>query len=975
MTLSTGTRLGPYEILAAIGAGGMGEVYKATDTRLGRPVAIKVLPAELASDPERLRRFEQEARAVAALDHPNILAIHDIGTRDAGAPYIVTELLEGETLRERLAGQGLTVRKAVDVSIQIAKGLAAAHEKGIVHRDLKPANVFITTDAHVKILDFGIAKLVAPASPEELARATTVADATGAGIALGTVGYMSPEQVRGQAVDHRSDIFSFGCVLYEMLSGKRAFSAETAADIITAILTKDSPPLTGPGSDVPAALQAIVNRCLEKRADDRFQSARDLGFALQAEAEALLVPPLAKTAERFPAATITRAPSQPRFTRLLVAGAIALALLAAAAIVWSRIEESRVHWARETAVAEIARLQHQGEIVGAYLVARRGLQIAPDDQQLRQLWANLTVEGAITSEPSGATVAFRDYRAGNSAWVELGTTPLENASVPSTLLHWRITKTGYEPLDVARGVDTLVPFRLVRIGTAPPGMVFVPQGEFTLESNNQVVQLPDYWLDRHEVTNRQFKAFIDAGGYKRREYWKERFVKDGRDLTWDEAMTEFRDATGRPGPSTWELGTYSDGQDDYPVSGVSWYEAAAYTAFAGKHLPTVYHWYNASGAFGIFSDILEVSNFSGRGPARVETSGSLGPYGTFDMAGNVKEWCWNATGDRRYVLGGSWKDASYQFQDEDAQLPFERRTGFGFRCMLQREPIAPTLTASIKTLARDPATLKPVGNDVFEVYRRLYDYDRSPLEARVEETDNGNPAWRRERVTVRAAYGNERLPVYLYLPKTSRPPYQVLVFFPGSNAVMSRSSRHLDLLLVDFLVRSGRALVYPVYQGTYERHISGPPGPNVLRDVLIERGKDIRRTIDYLETRGDIDASRVAFYGVSLGAQLGPVYLAIEPRFRTGVLFSGGFETWDIPPEGDPVNFAPRVRTPVLMVNGRQDFDLPYETAQVPLFRMLGTPDAEKRHVVLDGGHIPARMDEPIRVILDWLDKYLGPVQ
>lgn len=192
---------------------------------------------------------------------------------------------------------------------------------------------------------------------------------------------------------------------------------------------------------------------------------------------------------------------------------------------------------------------------------------------------------------------------------------------------------------------------------------------------------------------------------------------------------------------------------------------------------------------------------------------------------------------------------------------------------------------------------------------------------------------------------------------------------------MSRSSRHLDLLLVDFLVRSGRALVYPVYQGTYERHISGPPGPNVLRDVLIERGKDIRRTIDYLETRGDIDASRVAFCGVSLGAQLGPVYLAIEPRFRTGVLFSGGFETWDIPPEGDPVNFAPRVRTPVLMVNGRQDFELPYETAQVPLFRMLGTPDAEKRHVVLDGGHIPARMDEPIRVILDWLDKYLGPVQ
>jgi len=279
--MQAGTRLGPYEIVAPIGAGGMGEVYKARDTRLGRDVAIKVLPAEFASDPERSRRFEQEARVVAALDHPNILAIHDVGTHE-GSPYIVTELLEGESLRDRLSSGAMPVRKAVETAVQIAQGLAAAHEKGIVHRDLKPANVFITKDGHVKILDFGLAKLVAPRSAVEPAQASTVIEATEAGTTLGTVGYMSPEQVRGQTVDHRSDIFSFGCVLYEMLSGRRAFTGDTAADTMTAILTKDPEPLSGTGRQVPPVVQGIVSRCLEKRPEDRFQSARDLAHDLSA---------------------------------------------------------------------------------------------------------------------------------------------------------------------------------------------------------------------------------------------------------------------------------------------------------------------------------------------------------------------------------------------------------------------------------------------------------------------------------------------------------------------------------------------------------------------------------------------------------------------------------------------------------------------------------------------------------------------
>jgi Tol biopolymer transport system component len=303
MALASGSQLGPYEILAPLGAGGMGEVYRARDPRLGREVAIKVLPAAASADPERLRRFEQEARAAGALNHPNILVIYDIG-RHEGAPYIVSELLEGETLRERLrsgakpissapraAGEtselktvpaetALSQRKAIHYATQIAQGLAAAHEKGIVHRDLKPENLFITRDGHVKILDFGLAKLTQPVeSPGSMTAMATSPPATEPGMVLGTVGYMSPEQVRGQIADHRSDIFSFGLILYEMLSGRAAFRRETGAETMTAILKEDPPELTTPG--ISPAVERVVEYCLEKDPASRFQSARDLGFALE----------------------------------------------------------------------------------------------------------------------------------------------------------------------------------------------------------------------------------------------------------------------------------------------------------------------------------------------------------------------------------------------------------------------------------------------------------------------------------------------------------------------------------------------------------------------------------------------------------------------------------------------------------------------------------------------------------------------
>jgi Tol biopolymer transport system component len=282
MSLSPGSRLGPYEIVAPLGAGGMGEVYRAKDTRLQRDVAVKVLPASFSSDADRLRRFEQEARAAGALNHPNILAIFDIGSVE-GAPYVVSELLEGESLRQRLSEGPLPPRKVVEYAVQFAQGLAAAHEKGIVHRDLKPENLFVTKDGRIKILDFGLAKLTQKDDAVGDAAVTlTAAVDTQPGVVLGTVGYMSPEQVRGRAADHRSDLFSFGAVLYEMLAGQRAFRGDLSIETMNAILKDDPPEISAADRKFPLALERLVRRCLEKSPEDRFQSARDLAFALDA---------------------------------------------------------------------------------------------------------------------------------------------------------------------------------------------------------------------------------------------------------------------------------------------------------------------------------------------------------------------------------------------------------------------------------------------------------------------------------------------------------------------------------------------------------------------------------------------------------------------------------------------------------------------------------------------------------------------
>ncbi len=356
------------------------------------------------------------------------------------------------------------------------------------------------------------------------------------------------------------------------------------------------------------------------------------------------------------------------------------------------------------------------------------------------------------------------------------------------------------------------------------------------------------------MTNRQFKQFVDAGGYKKLEYWKQPFIENGRTLSWEEAMSRFRDKAGRPGPSTWELGNYPEGEANNPVTGVSWYEAAAYAEYLGKSLPTVYHWHNAAGAW-CASDIVPLSNFGGHGLRPVGSYQGMSPYGTYDMAGNAKEWCWNATGDMRFILGGAWNEPGYMFNDEDAQSPFFRSATYGFRCVkyLPGGTLPNAAIQAIPTTHRDFAKEKPVPDRVFAIFKNLYRYDPAPLDSVLDPVEENNEYWKKQKVTFNAAYGSERMSAFLFLPKNATPPYQTAVYFPGSYVIYQRSSRDLDLFGWDFIVKSGRALVFPIYKSTFERgdglKSNSPDATAFYRDHVIDWSKDLGRTIDYIETR------------------------------------------------------------------------------------------------------------------------------
>lgn len=992
MEFSEGTSLGPYSILGRIGAGGMGEVYRARDTRLDREVAIKVLPTGFSKDQAAINRFRREAKALASLSHPNILTVYDIGEQD-GVIFIVMELLQGETLRSRIRTYPPSLDQAIEIIGAVTQGLVAAHAQGIIHRDLKPENIFITKDEQIKILDFGLAKRFHPDGTEDRANLPTLTQQTDGGIILGTLPYMSPEQARGEELDTTTDIFSTGTILYELLTGKLPFVGPSAAITLHKIIYEDCSPPSTLKPELPKRVDPIVQRALAKKKENRYSTAAELLNELK-QCRGGSMATTQKVEIQRPRRVIT-----PQIA--ITAGLVGLLLVPVA--LWFFNRQSKKRWAREQALPQIERLVVNSwrDSTEAYALAEEAEKYIPNDVALKGLFAKISLKINVRTEPSGARVYTKDYKSPDAEWKFVGVSPIDHLRVPIGILRWKIEKEGYETVlaaattfnvDITRE-NLVVPYDLARVlvdlRSAPQGMVRVTGAK------TRIGTVEDFYIDRYEVTNSEYKKFIDNGGYRRKEYWKHPFTDGAMTLSWEQAMAKFVDQTGRPGPATWQAGDYPAGQSNYPVGGISWYEAAAYAEFAGKQLPTETHWHLATGGdtpllmfpqLGGFAVFAPFSNFQGHGPVEVGSLSGITAYGAFDMAGNLREWCWNQTAKGRLLRGGAWGENTYSFSDLSQAPPMDRSVKNGFRCALYSDPAkipGAAFEGVLLPAEKDPYREQPVPDAVFQVYRDNFSYDKIPLNAQVESKTQNPEGWVHEKISFDAPYAGERIIAHLFLPTNATPPYQIVIYYPGSASYLKESSNDIESyyefpLFLSFIVKNGRAVLYPVYNGTFERRKTGLTGPgdgsHQFAQFLIREVQDFKRCIDYLETRTDVDSKKVAFYGMSAGGWRGGIIPAVEDRVQTSVLVAGGFNRGELRPEIAPINYVPRIRIPTLMLNGKYDTIHPYETSIKPMFDLLGTPSDKKELRLYETDHIPPR-NELVKETLAWLDRYLGPTR
>ena len=496
VTLEAGTLLGPYEIQALIGVGGMGEVYRGTDTRLNRSVAIKVISPQLASQALFRERFERETRTISRLNHPNVCTVFDVGHQE-GVHFLVMEFVEGETLAERLSRGRLSPVESLGIALQIALGLAHAHEQGIIHRDIKPANVMLTPSGVAKILDFGVAKW------------DQTGTATQPGVAVGTLAYMAPEQLlEDGTATPATDVWSLGVVLHEMLTGTRPFRGRDAASLLRSILHDPLPSLTLTGP-VPADLKRIVKSAVAKDLNDRYASAvelaEDLERCLAQLSTALHLP---DTGWRWR-----------RLHRGWFAAAAVLAVLLGIVAVRAVVVSRRAAWARGFAIPEIQRLVTVDQYSTAFALLQQAASYLGDDPSLTGLWPVVSVSATLRTEPSGARVSFKEYSSVAGEWQDLGQAPLEKIQLPRGAFRFKIERDGFEPTYLARFLSGTFepPAIILRSADAAGDTVYIPGDALPVNlsgfNTEELVTLRPFSMDRTEVTNRAFKGFVDAGGY------------------------------------------------------------------------------------------------------------------------------------------------------------------------------------------------------------------------------------------------------------------------------------------------------------------------------------------------------------------------------------------------------------------------------------------------------------------------------
>lgn len=1041
--MSAPRRFGSYRILSPLGRGGMGEVHLAIDDKLGRKVAIKLLPEQFTSDAERIRRFTQEARTVSSLNHPNIITIHEIGEAPArlgNLRYIVTEYVEGETLRQMMdrastdkAEPGIELLKAIDVTAQIAAALAAAHQAGITHRDIKPENVMIRRDGLVKVLDFGLAKFSERPRDEKMERLESLSvspslrspaypsSITSAGLILGTPRYMSPEQAGGERVDARTDIFSLGVVLYEMLTGRPPFSGETPSKIIAAILRDDPPPFSAHKTKPPRELERIVHLALLKNREERYQSIEAMATDLKALKTELETPSNRAVSIEESDSQKASTPAETSFSpasayagaaaKLLVIGALAAVVAFVGWYLWRYVMIGR---AREN-LAKIEELAAAERFFEAYDLAVETQKRLPNDPILTRLMPSISDDLTIVTDPPGARVYLKRFSPDKAGLAPertlIGTSPIHRQIGRGAYI-LSIEKEGYVRFERTltglilklSGVQAPSPpinlkVNLIESTKNPALMSYVPaETRFRMNSwarpTDKIARLDAYFIDKFEVSNREYKEFISAGGYQKREFWRYPIKKNGREQAWEEAIREFKDRTSLPGPRNWTNQEFPEGKADYPVTDVSWYEAAAYAAFRGKSLPTVFQWELAARGeaigprngrpsyywmpWGPFTGSIEArANYNAQGTMPVQSlEFGLSPYGCYHMAGNVAEWCLNQAAEGFSVAGGSWDDPPYLFGSFGAYPGTFSANKLGFRCVLNPPGGTGDQGGMPVSDPTEVPTYKPAGDASFRAWQEFYRYPQPPLEARIEQTIETDD-WRRETITYVGA-GGERALAYLYLPKHYSPPWQVIQFLPGDDVFAGfRPLRvRVEGSLTQF-VKSGRAVLAVVLKGFPERERPpnySAPGYETIeyRDLVLNWTTDQRRALDYVETRSDLNAGKIAFFGFSGGESRKTVLPATETRYRSVILIGAGVRPVDgrILPEISPVNLLPQIRAPKLVINGRYDEVTSLKYDSEPLHKLLREP---KQILVVETGHIPPP-EVYVGPVNQFLDRTLGPV-
>ena len=765
------------------------------------------------------------------------------------------------------------------------------------------------------------------------------------------------------------------------------------------------------GAQVAASSQGNENLDPGLRRDDSFGSLAATGRDDNVDNIASVAP----AGRATDAARVAR----PRPWRIAVIAGVATCLAVALALGGMAFDRERRARLISENLARITELVRKAQFTEAFLAAQEITRAGGLEKLTPSLQDDYSRAVIVTSTPTGAKLELRAYHPQKSdgAWLDMGIAPASNLRVPRGAMEWRATlPDGAAHVLVSSATpNKQMAFFPIREGgqDADGGMVPVPEGTISLGTivglqvaNN--VKLAAYSIDRLEVRNRDFARFVAAGGYTREEYWQDGFTDGAKKLAFAEAMSRFKDATGRPGPALWKLGNYPEGEGDLPVRGVSWYEAAAYVRFAGKALPSVYHWYRADTGgewFYLEAALLPSANFSSKGPRASANSRNIGAFGALDMAGNVREWVATRTDKGESIaIGGSWLEVDYHYRYGNRLSPWERPADVGFRCMSRWDAAANSIAAATvrEGRVRDSALLKPVSEAEYAIYTRLFEKSRVPLDARVEADGTAgaasSPYWTRTKVSYATGYSggdgggdkNTRMNAYLYLPKNAKPPYQTVVFMPGSGVMdINKPFEQVgekpegNWAVPEMIIRGGRAVLYPIWNGSFERHTKSANSDQTrrfLRDRLLQWVAEMQRSVDYLHTRSDIDTARIGYFGYSLGAMWAPNMFAMEPRVSAAVLLAGGLEgplkDGDfLPPELDSATYAPRVKAAVAMINGRSDLRFPFETSQVPLFKLLGSPPGKKIHKTFPGGHSTLGLfDDVTRETHDWFDKQFGPI-